>query len=145
MDSIDLTIYLVDDIVSGPVCMLQVVYLNSNTLITIGCQPDESQLLTILLSCVFLPPGRKKSFGICTALWTVFLCPVVVAGWTDQLESYFLCEKNKPFMLCFFWFFVEILFLYNVFDWCLFCEMLPIVFIAPRNIRMCIWEKDACL
>ena len=42
MDSIDLTIYLVDDIVSGPICMLQVVYFDSNTLITIGYQPVES-------------------------------------------------------------------------------------------------------
>ena len=64
MDSINFTIYLLDDVVSGPVCMLQVVYLDSNTLITAGCQPVESPGIDNLAeSCVF-PSGRKKSFGI---------------------------------------------------------------------------------
>ena len=54
MDSIDLTIYLVDDIVSGPICTLQVVYLDSNTLITIWRKPVQSLSVDTLAElCIF--------------------------------------------------------------------------------------------
>ena len=54
MNGINLTIYLVDDVVSGPVCAFQLVYLDSNTLITIGCQPVKSPSVDNLAeSCVF--------------------------------------------------------------------------------------------
>ena len=39
MNSINVTNYLIDDVVSGAVGMFQIVQFHSNTLITIGCQP----------------------------------------------------------------------------------------------------------
>ena len=60
MNGINLTIYLVDDVVSGPIYTFQVVYLDSNTLITIGCQPAESPSIDNLAeSCVY-PIWQEK-------------------------------------------------------------------------------------
>ena len=64
MNGINLTIYLVDNILSGSVCMFHVVHLDFNTLITIGCQPVESPCIDNLAeSCIF-PIWQEKSFGI---------------------------------------------------------------------------------
>ena len=60
MGSIDLTIYLVDDIVSGPVCMLHIIYLDSNTLITIGCQPVKSLSIDNLAELCILAIWYEK-------------------------------------------------------------------------------------
>ena len=64
MDSIDLTVYLVNDIVSGPVCMFQAIYLDSNTLITIGCQPVKSPSVDNLVQLCIIPIWQEISFGI---------------------------------------------------------------------------------
>ena len=101
MDSIDLTIYLVDDIVSGSVCMLQIIWTPTPSL-PLGVNLSKVQVLTILLSCVFLPSGRKKSFGISHCIVDCLLVSSSGGRLNRSIEMLLLYEKNKPFMLCVF-------------------------------------------
>ena len=136
MDSIDLTIYLVDDIVSGPVCMFQ----PSNTIITLGVSTCWKSKCWQSCSIVyFFHLAGKNCLVFHISSWIVSLCLVVAVGWTDQLKRYFLCEKNEP-LCCVF---VVIFFVTNLFDF-YFEKILSIRFITPKNISVCVL-KERCV
>ena len=83
MNSIDVPIYLIDDVVSGAVGVFQIVYFYSNNpSLPLGVNLSNVHVLTTLLNCVFFLSDKKKLFGISHIIVECFL----VSGRGGQVE-----------------------------------------------------------
>ena len=73
MNSVNITVYLFDDVVSGAIGTFQIVYFYSNTLITIGCQPIECPCVDNFTQLGILSIRYEESFGISHIIVECFL------------------------------------------------------------------------
>ena len=101
MNSVDVTIYLINDIVSGAVGAFQIVYFTPTPSLPLDVNLSNVHVLSTLLSWVLFLSGMKKSFGISHIIVECFLVSGSGGKLSKSIETLLFVQEERAIMVCF--------------------------------------------